>query len=339
MLEKNMRILHAPHNIAGQPNILSKTERLLGVKSNVLVYDKLCFNYECDINLNLAKRSKIERKIVYLINLIRCLLKYNIFHFHTIYTLLPFNLDLPFLKIFRKKIIMHYWGGDVMQTDVAERLGIFSREKLQDIYPNLDNEKKRRKLRHLEKYADKIIVGDYSLLPFSPNSIVIRQAIDLSRFPYVGCEAKRKSVKIIHAPSNRKIKGTEYVLKTIDKLKKNGYDVDFMLVENIPNHEAIEIYKTADIVVDDLLQGPYGILAIECMALGKPVIDRVRDFTLYGDLPIVDANPESLYEKLKMLIENPKLRFELGKRGRKYVEENHDAVMIARKLLGIYRAL
>lgn len=125
------------------------------------------------------------------------------------------------------------------------------------------------------------------------------------------------------------------------RFKKEGCPIDFILVENKPNNEALEIYKEADIIIDEVLAGPYGILAIECMALGKPVLCR-RDEKLskyYDDLPIINTSPDKIYDNLKTLIENPKMRKELGIKSRKYVEKNHDAKKIAKQLIALYKTL
>jgi len=184
-------------------------------------------------------------------------------------------------------------------------------------------------------------VGDFTLSPFSPKSRVIRQAFDLEAVPFVGCEPKKGEINIVHAPTNRLIKGTGIILAAIERLRKEGFKVRTVLVENMPHDAAIEAFKTADIVVDDVLQGPYGLVAIECMALGKPVLARVDEhFTgKYKDLPVVNTNPENLYDNLKSLIDDPTRRIELGRRGRAYVEANHDSKVIAQQFIDLYRSL
>lgn len=338
-----MRILHAPGNIAGQASIISRAQRKLGVKSDVLVFSQNAFNYECDINLNLNKKPMVIRLILQAINFIRCLFKYDVFHFHFNGSLLPYNIDLPILKIFKKKIIMHHWGSDVIQSDfdIAVDYYLFTMEDLKETYPNGNSDKIRERINRNNKYVDVSIVGDYSLLPFSSDSIVIRQAIDLTKLPFVGCEVKRENIKIVHAPSDRKKKGTKYILPVMERLKKEGYAIDLILVENKTNKEALEIYKDADIIIDEVLMGPYGILAIEGMALGKPVLCR-RDEKLskyYNDLPIINTPPNKIYNNLKTLIENPTMRRELGIKGRRYVEKNHDAKKIAKQLIELYKSL
>jgi glycosyltransferase involved in cell wall biosynthesis len=336
-----MKLLHAPENIAGQASIIAEAQRALGVESDVLVFNQNVFNYKCDINLNLDMKPKIVKIILQIINFIKCLFKYDIFHFHFGNSLLLYNIDLPILKLFRKKIIMHYWGSDIRQLDIAVDYTYLSMDELKKLYIYANDNKKREKISKINKYVDASIVGDYPLLPYSPNSIVIKQAIDISKFVFVGCEAKNKNIKIVHAPSDRKRKGTKYILPVIERLKKEGHNIDFILIENKTNEEASEISKEADIVIDQLLFESHGIFAIESMALGKPVLCRIDEkfIEYYQDLPILSTDPDNLYDNLKLLIENPDLRKELGEKGRKYVEEVHNSRKIAKQLLELYKSL
>ena len=336
-----MKILHAPDNICGQASVISRAQRALGVKSDVLVFNQNVRNYECDTNFNLNKKPRVIRLILQAINFIRCLFKYDVFHFHFGASLLPYNMDLPILKLFKKKIVMHYWGSDIRQLNIAVDYTHFSMDELKEIYPNANDDKKREKINMINKYVNLSIVGDYFLLPYSPNSVVVKQAIDLTNFPFIGCNSKNKNIKIAHAPTNRKIKGTKYILPVIERLKKEGCSIDFILIENKPNEEALEMYKEADIIIDLLLEESYGILAIECMALGKPVLCRIGDkfIKYYPNLPILNTNPDNLYDNLKLLIENPELRRELGIRGREYVVKDHDSKKIAKQLIELYKGL
>ncbi len=336
-----MKILQAPINVAGQASMISTGLKKLGIKSEVLTFNQSHFAFYSDINLDLKSKPLPAAVLVLFVNFIKCLFKYEYFHFHFGESLLPFNLDLPVMKLFKKKMVMEFWGSDVLQLDKAIHYTLFSMKELKEIFPKINDQKKRKKLAKISRYIETTIVGDYSLLPFSPKSMVVRQAFDISKLPYVGAKSTGKQVMIVHAPTNRKIKGTKYIIETVKRLKKEGYKVNLQLVEKMPNREAMETYKKADIVVDDLLQGPYGIFAIECMALGKPILCR-RDEKLekyYQALPIINTSPENIYKNLKYLIEHPRIRERLGKEGRIYVKKNHNAVNIARKLLKIYKSL
>ncbi len=86
--------------------------------------------------------------------------------------------------------------------------------------------------------------------------------------------------------------------------------------------------------------GWHGSISVEAMVMGKPVICNISDNGLKflpRDHPIVVANPANLAEKLRMLINDKALRDELGKRGRKYIEDYHDAVKNAKAYIELYK--
>ena len=234
-------VLHVG-NIAGVPQELSRAERRLGFKSNVISFQPHPFDYEVDFfrptrlpfPLRYAERLYAISKIVG---------NYEILHFHY-FSVLPFCLDLPLWKILEKKIVFHYHGDDIR------------------------NKGEGRMSRH---YAREVLVSTPDLLAWSPRARWTPNPIDLGKYPYVGVEDHDRKLRILHAPSAPKVKGTEYVVEAVNDLKREGYKIELDLVMNMPHQNAVEHYKQADIVVDQLLVGWYGVFAIECMALGKPV--------------------------------------------------------------------
>ena len=98
-------------------------------------------------------------------------------------------------------------------------------------------------------------------------------------------------------------------------------------------------YPKADIIVDQLYAGTYGVFAIEGMALGKPVITYIMDEMLGmfpPELPIQSASAKTVQDVLERLILSPQLRREIGMAGRKYVEDYHDYRKAAAYLKKIY---
>ena len=193
------------------------------------------------------------------------------------------------------------------------------------------------------KKAKGIIIHDDELIPYLPvpprNVYVVPLRVDISKFEPRYPTMNNELIRIVHAPSNKDIKGTKYIIDAIDILKKKYNNIEFILVEGKKQQEAFEIYKEADIIVDQLFLGTYGVFAIESMALGKPVVSCISE-TMRGrfpkELPIVNGNMTNISEALELLINNPKLRVEKGRQGRKYVEDYHDFRIVAHVLKGIY---
>ena len=116
------------------------------------------------------------------------------------------------------------------------------------------------------------------------------------------------------------------------------YPVELVLVENTDREVAKQVYERCDIGIDQLILGWYGNYSIELMSLGKPVICYInpRWKDICKDLPILSAGPKNLTEKLKLLIDKPQLRRDLGKRGIGYVKRHHDTKVIVDQCLSIY---
>lgn len=339
-MRSKLRILHAPTNIANQMTILSKAQRELGYYSWSCSFSNSWLNYKSDQCLNLEKINNKYHKTFRMSQFfLNSILKYDVFHFYFGNTLLPRYYDLPILKRMNKKMVMEYVGSDIRQKSIAERKNKFALVK------DEDEKGIRRRILSVSKYIETAIVGDYELYEYIQgyfkNIVIIRAALNIQDYrpaiPYL----YKKIPLIVHAPSDKRIKGTEYVLQAISKLKEE-YDFKFKLVNGLSHKEAKNIYKKADIIIDEVLGGTYGVFVIEAMALGKPVICYIRDDfknKYPKDLPIISANPDTIYNVLKVLIEDAKLRHELGEKGRAYVEKYHDARKIAGELIKVYESL
>jgi glycosyltransferase involved in cell wall biosynthesis len=113
-----------------------------------------------------------------------------------------------------------------------------------------------------------------------------------------------------------------------------------LLVEGMSNAEARKVYESADVLVDQLFAGWYGGLAVELMALGKPVLVYIRDEDLgfippemKADLPFLQITPVTVEDALCDLLLMPRESLvALGKKSRAFVERWHDPLNIARDI-------
>ena len=151
----------------------------------------------------------------------------------------------------------------------------------------------------------------------------------------------RERPLVVHAPSDLNKKGTQHVIEACSRLP-----VDLDVVHGVPHDQAVERFKRADIVVDQMHYLWHGVFAIESMAYGKPVVTRLDPEAVdqtqqaFGvELPIVAAQPDDLLEKLRPLVESFALRKRLGEEGRAYVERVHDIDAIAGRFIEIYESL
>src|SRR6266511_148201 len=191
------------------------------------------------------------------------------------------------------------------------------------------------------KKFDATIVGSYAATRWVPDATaVVPPGLDLRDYEPVP-PVERERPLIVHAPSDLDKKGTRFVVEACAQLP-----VELDVVHGVPHDEAVERFKRADIVVDQMHYLWHGVFAIESMAYAKPVVthldpDAVRQTEeAFGvKVPIVAATKDDLVEKLRPLVESFELRKRLGQEGRAYVERVHDLDKVADRLIQIYASI
>lgn len=337
---KKLRIMHGLSEVAGQNSYSVQGLKEVGENAETVIYYKHPFAYQYDKCLNIDKSRKAFFPIFaakLFVFYVKALFKYDVFHFHFGHSILN-NVELWTYKFFRKDFYFEFHGSDLRdQKKACEIMGMpFDESEATRLRQHRRNEKICQK-------ADGIIIHDDELIPYLPsvrnNVYVVPLRVDIEQFTPCYPKDSNEHIRIVHAPSKRAIKGTVYVLEAIELLKKKYDNIELVLVEGKTQQEAFEIYKTADIIVDQLYAGTYGVFAIESMALGKPVITFISDEMkerLPEELPIVCGGTKSIIDALELLINDPKLRIEKGIQGRKYVENYHDYRVVANVLKNIY---
>ncbi|MFC6231469.1 glycosyltransferase family 4 protein [Paenibacillus allorhizosphaerae] len=332
-------MLLSPHGIG--IGTLAQALRAHGVDATACSYSRDVYSYLSDICLKLNEHPYKEREAIRKAFFHEAMNKYDIFHFHFGETFFTDKSDLKLLKDRGKKLIVHHNGSDARLLSVARSF----HNPYVLVKQNWPEERVHANMRLLSAYIGHAIINDNELMPYVkpyyqhihvvPYAINVRPIVP----HYPSPEAKPL---IVHAPSHREIKGTEYVLAAIDRLKRKGYPFRFKLLENLPHHQVVHLYKQAAIVIDQLRIGTYANLSIEAMAMGKPVICYIRDDlrgTFPRGLPIVSANPDTIFEVLKDLLNRPSDWRKLGEEGRSYVEQTHSYEKVAQKLIPIYEQL
>jgi glycosyltransferase involved in cell wall biosynthesis len=177
-----------------------------------------------------------------------------------------------------------------------------------------------------------------------PHATVFQQSIDLDDWPIAAPPKRTASngpVVIGHVSSKRIYKGTQYVIDAVDQLQREGLAVELDLIENITHDAVRQRVKECDIGVDEVIQGSYGNVAIEMMAIGRPVVARLCDWyeSEREDLPVVNAEPGTLTDALRRLVTDVEYRLRLGDEGRKYVARYHNVNQHVAELETLYRSV
>ncbi|CAM3644290.1 glycosyltransferase [Marinicrinis lubricantis] len=328
-----MKILHGPIEIAGQMGIISSRLRQMGHEAEAFNTFHSYLGYR--ERTHSLDEYELEWKSPEIIHY------FDLFHFHYNASLTSGYSDLKIIKDLNKPMLMHYWGNDVRTHELATRNNPYAYTG--DSPPPEQIEKS---LKTVTSYIDYAVVQDYEVYPYVADYFkkvyVLPITMDVQSVQTFYPDEEQEVPLVIHAPTNPLFKGTEYVEKAISALQQEGVKFNYKRIEKMSNKEAISMYQKADIVVDQILCGSYGMLAVESMSLGKPVVGYIREDLVdqFWDVPpICSANPSRVYEVLKELIQNPKLRRLKGQEGRKYAETYHDIRVVCTQLLDIYKEI
>jgi glycosyltransferase involved in cell wall biosynthesis len=307
------RVTHCPVNTAGVPwqHVLALRRR--GVEARLVVFERYRLHPEADVSLD-RRGGLVRQQLTQWRALAGLLPSTDVFHFYFGLTLVPQSLQFPILRALGKRSVMHFLGSDIRGKPPAALAWA--------------------------RKAGARIVGSYDAIRWVPDAEVVPPGLHLPEYtPRPPSEAARPVV--VHAPSSRRRKGTEHVVAACERL-----GVELRIVEGLPHDEARRRYEEADIVVDQLNAGWYGLFAIEAMALGKPVVTFLHEEAVerteaaFGTrVPIVSATAETLADRLRPLVEDAQERRRVGAESRAYVERVHDVERVADRLLDIYARL
>lgn len=342
---KNSKILFCPHEIGGQMQLMVEELRRRGHYATAATYTQEWVSHVNDVHINLQHvKGKFRKQLRVLLFTLWAANNYDIFHFFwgkSFYRLGRFpHVDLPLLRRMGKKVFVHYRGIDIV--DLAYFDYLRARTAGDEVKePPMSRPDQQRSLKMWKRYAHRELVSEPDLLRLAPQAEMVQQACDLNYWKPEREHPKSHDdgiIRIVHAPTLRRKKGTEFVQQSVAELKSMGYPVELMLVEKVTFDQVKHVYEMCDIGVDQVLYGWYGKVSIELMALGLPAVCYIDDelFPYRRDMPIVNANPRNLTAKLKELVENEQLRQELGVKGQSYVRKHHDLKVIVDQCLRIY---
>lgn len=198
-------------------------------------------------------------------------------------------------------------------------------------------------IKELEQVSDLNITGEYDHLALHPE-------LEFMFFPYDTSELPARKnvgkdiVKIVHSPTNRQFKGTANVIEAIEMLRKERNDFEFILLENRPRSEVLEIKSGCHIGIE-CISGEmggygYGKSGLEMLGMGLPVVTSMpHEYAQWlPENPFIIANSaQELYHKLKELMQQRDLIEKIGIDGKKWVNKYHSFEAVNKKLYELYR--
>lgn len=143
---------------------------------------------------------------------------------------------------------------------------------------------------------------------------------------------------VLHAPSWRTppIKGSRFVDPVLREYDSRGY-IRYLKPDRVlPHSQMAQLVKSADVVIDQILTGSYGVASVEAMAAGRLVIGSVSPTTratISDRVPILDADPVALSRLLDQILDDRRTFQSIASEGPAYVDRWHDGRAAASSLL------
>jgi len=276
---------------------------------------------------NYHTKSKFFRWYRSMLNFIVFVFKYDIFHFISGETLLTRKLrsfEMFVYWLLRKRVIMQFVGADIRSYKYLEW-------KDKNIMTFLEGEDVKDKTLSWQKkmisdslkYANTILVSTPDLLEIIPTAVYYPVMIDVKKFLQELDENRpdnvnTKEITILHCPSNKQVKGTYYIHESLDRvIKTSQYTIKLILPTQkkhsdgtpyaIDRYELFKLFQEADIIIDQLIIGWYGLQSIEGLLAGKEVIcyvdEKLKSY-IYPQCPIHLADAKSIDSVINNCIEN-----------------------------------
>jgi glycosyltransferase involved in cell wall biosynthesis len=346
---KKIKVFHGIVNYGTQAGLLSKVLRENHNIDALSVSYSDAYKRQLDVELKSGGNivQKIFKHAWNKIFLVSCFFRFNTFHFYFGTTLFRNQLDLPLYKIFNKKVIMHYLGNDVelYQWSIDNYEVTNMRNMMTQEEGKQHDKKVLKRMKFESNHIDYKIVCLPQYSPFVKGAEFIPLAIDLSNFNYIKPLDFQDELNILHAPTSRKKKGTEFLVQAVNKLKKEGYKINLDICENISHDELRERYKKCHISVVALMGGWYGTAGVEAMATGRPIVTFIRPSLFkYSsleekELPIISANMNDIYLVLKDILNKQYDLKKLSYASYEFAHRFHNPDKISKRILNIYQSL
>ena len=248
------------------------------------------------------------------------------------------EFEFCLLKRLKKTVVCYFIGNDIRSPRLAlaqaKELNIevtshyyhvLNPERLTETY-----EKTKRRLAQVaDRHADVIVNAQKDQI-----SYLERPTLPFLYFvddEAIVCETEKfsslETIRIVHAPSNPVVKGTQIVRAAIYALKEEGYSIDYIELIGVSNQEVQVALSDAHICLNEfysLVPGVFGVEALSSLC----VLLVSADESLEPDLPAgsneawVVTRPHQLYRNLKRLLDHPQDLEGQAFKGLKWVQEN-----------------
>lgn len=296
------------------------------------------FDIRFDTKLNFLPRY-LRIYFMYLFVIFRYKILYIYFNGGPLgfYTTFLWRLEPYLYKIANVKVVLMPYGSDVQDFRKYQDL-LFKNATIKDYPIHVRNylPKIEKKVNNWCQLGDHIISGcDWSYhLHYWDTLMISHFSIDIKNIEKYNVNSiKTDKFKIVHAPNHRNIKGTQFIIDAINELVEEGYNIELILLEKLPNSVVKEKIAESDLVIDQLIVGWYAMFAIEAMCLKKPVITKIdkkleelyimENLLKKDELPLINADIYNIKDIIITCYKEKDILYKIGEKSYNYVCKHH----------------
>jgi glycosyltransferase involved in cell wall biosynthesis len=333
-----LRILHAPRNIAGQAGDTVAALRRLGHQAEVWEDRHDAFGRPADrvfgTNLDAGAVWALVEEAAE---------RFDVIHFHFARTLaaptvrgLPPFWDLPAYRALGRKVFFTFHGSDIRIERIFRQANPWA-VHIPPVDPAID-EQIEQSIPVMRAYADRLFLTSVNMFDFVPDGEYLPRVIDLAAWPEVPPEQHERAI-VVHAPTRRARKGTDLILAALEALRAEGLEFELRLLEGVSHDRIRDELLAADVLVDNVVAGSYGVVSLEAMACNRVAVANLSPAVqrTHPDAPVVVVDPDTFQPTMRRLLADRDARMAIAGRGRAYVEAVHDAERVAERLVAAYR--
>jgi len=265
-------------------------------------------------------------------------------------------------KILRAKGDIYHANYLLQDCYIATRLGkkpLIGHAHGSDLRTSLNHFVWSRIVRHNLKHCDKILVSTPDVLGiakgYREDAEYLPNPINAELFyPKPAVQKGKKKRVLIASDSNWNVKGTNIAIKALSKIREEvnvsiiQHGKDFnktttlasslgLSLKILPraSHEKLnEYYWDADVVIDRFRLGSLGVVSLEAIACGRPVVTYVSsEFQEYRDFPLKEVCTE---EAVASAVE--RANSDLWEKQHSYLVKSHKPEVLVEKMLEIYNS-
>jgi glycosyltransferase involved in cell wall biosynthesis len=345
---REARVLHGPVEIAGQVAIAAYAIRAAGGRATSLAPPhRFAYDIAPDVSppVRTDAAGRVRTRWYSPLRTAGLLARHDILHLHFAASYLPAAWGHPDARVLRRLgrlVLVQFHGSEVrrpsLEAELNPRYVVFEGE---DDALALANQ---RRWAHITD--GHCVLSDPGLEPHVrdvfPHVHLVPLCVDVRRFGAAPPDPARERPVVVHAPTDHAGKGTPAVRAAVDLLRAEGVAFEYRELHGASRAEVQAACAAADVVVDQLGLGSYGVFAVEAMAGARPVIANIRpDLAplMAPGLPIVTADADTVAGELRALLLDGERRALLGAQGRAFAERVHDVPVLGRRLLELYDEL